>query len=221
MKKLLIAALSVAAVAANAQVLWGPPTQQVQGTYTGGFISMDVTENPAETTILFDDVVAPVAWNITRIIATGTLSFGGAVYDEYHFRFSQNASHTNPGTIGRQFSSTSASVNQSGVLNFDLGAGVELGAGTWWLSVWAEGNFTTNGQWNWSATENVTGNAAVAHNPGGAILGVTEPTPIHVITGGQPLDLRFEIQGAPVPEPGTFIAIGLGLAGLALARRRK
>jgi hypothetical protein len=33
--------------------------------------------------------------------------------------------------------------------------------------------------------------------------------------------MAFIIEGAVVPEPGTFIAIGIGLAGLALARRRK
>jgi hypothetical protein len=36
-----------------------------------------------------------------------------------------------------------------------------------------------------------------------------------------PKDMPFLIHGSVVPEPGTFIAIGIGLAGLALARRRK
>jgi hypothetical protein len=34
-------------------------------------------------------------------------------------------------------------------------------------------------------------------------------------------DASMRIDGQVVPEPGTFIAIGIGLAGLALARRRK
>jgi len=34
-------------------------------------------------------------------------------------------------------------------------------------------------------------------------------------------DLPFILNGQVVPEPGTFVAIGIGLAGLALARRRK
>jgi hypothetical protein len=36
-----------------------------------------------------------------------------------------------------------------------------------------------------------------------------------------PGELTITNFSAPVPEPGTFVAVGLGLAGLALARRRR
>jgi len=45
--------------------------------------------------------------------------------------------------------------------------------------------------------------------------------PIVDAGSGTNKDLPFILQGSVVPEPGTFIAIGIGLAGLALARRRK
>ena len=38
---------------------------------------------------------------------------------------------------------------------------------------------------------------------------------------GLPGNWLITANASPVPEPGTFVAIGLGLAGLALARRRK
>ncbi len=54
--------------------------------------------------------------------------------------------------------------------------------------------------------------------PGGTDLWIFVTTTI-AVPGG--VGEFFEGNVSTVPEPGTFIAIGIGLAGLALARRRK
>ena len=50
---------------------------------------------------------------------------------------------------------------------------------------------------------------------------IIETTDGRTITNWTNANAMIRINGNVVPEPGTFIAIGIGLAGLALARRRK
>ena len=220
MKKLLIAALSVAAVAANAQVLY----EQLPGTMIDGFISMEFTDPPNDdlSSYLFDDFTNAAAWNVTDVRIEGQQS-GTLTLSGFHLRFQQNASFTDPGTIGLQFDSNDPAIYQGGDLVFDLGTGLELAPGNWFISAWVTGSFTPfNTQWNWNLTEVVNGDDAWFHNPNGGFAVGNAPRKINGLGGiANPVDLQFSIQGEVIPEPGTFVALGIGLAGLAFARRRK
>ena len=95
--------------------------------------------------------------------------------------------------------------------------GAVLGPGTYWIEV---GATTTAG----TAFMPVLTLAGADQPPGSKNAhqfnaGVWAP----IVMGGTGTqqDVPFYIHGVVVPEPGTFIAIGIGLAGLALARRRK
>jgi hypothetical protein len=218
MKKLLIAAFAVSAVGANADILW----DQADTALIQQYISTEFTDIPDQSTYLFDNInTGGATWNVTRVMIEGFTN-DAAGFSSFHLRFSQNANFTAPGTVGLEFSTTDGTTYTSDDdLDFNLGAGMELAPGTWFVSAWVVSNFGTMGQWNWDATDVVTGGEAIAHNPGGGLLGVTDPQGISQITGGPQQDMVFRIEGAPVPEPGTFVAIGLGLAGLFVARRRK
>jgi len=218
MKKLLIAALAVSAVGANADVLWNQGDTALNQQY----ISTEFTDIPTQSTYLFDNIsTGGQVWNVDRVMIEGFTN-DAAGFTSFHLRFSQNANFTAPGTIGLSFDTTEATTyTGDDDLDFNLGAGLQLAAGNWYVSAWVVSNFGTMGQWNWDATEDVIGGEAIAHNPGGGLLGTTEPTSISGLTGGPPQDLVFTIEGNVVPEPGTFVAIGLGIAGLLVARRRK
>ncbi|MDQ2986928.1 MAG: PEP-CTERM sorting domain-containing protein [Armatimonadota bacterium] len=221
MKKLLIAAMAVSAVAANAQILY----EQTHGTFTDSVISMEFTDVPAASTYLFDDLSNAVVWTITDVVIQGAQT-GTLTLTSFHLRFQQNASFTNPGTIGLAFDTNDPATYNAQNLNFDLGAGMDLLPGNWFISAWVTGTFAPNNtQWNWDCTEVITGDDAWVHNPGGGLGLIGGTNPHHIAGNSQPpfpeVDLVFSVSGTAVPEPGTFIAIGIGLAGLAIARRRK
>lgn len=101
-------------------------------------------------------------------------------------------------------------VSMSG-LNINIGA-----AGTYWIGVMGVMDFTNQGQVGTSTSTVGTGTNAFQANPGGGFALPGNGNPLNPAANA-----AYRVTGTVVPEPGTFIAIGLGLAGLALARRRK
>ncbi|MDQ2986651.1 MAG: PEP-CTERM sorting domain-containing protein [Armatimonadota bacterium] len=100
-------------------------------------------------------------------------------------------------------------VSMSG-LNINIGS-----AGTYWVGVMAVQDFALHGQVGVSGSTVGTGNDMWQVNPGGGFGLGTSFQPVI------PTNAAYRVTGTLVPEPGTFIAIGVGLAALALRRRSK
>src|SRR5687768_17812976 len=107
MKKLLIAALSVAAVAADAIILYEQGNVEAPDNIATeiGALSNEFT-SPFETssTYVFDNVTNGAAWIVEDVWIEGITNDPVAPVNMFHLRFSQNANFTAPGTIGLNFS---------------------------------------------------------------------------------------------------------------------
>ena len=104
----------------------------------------------------------------------------------------------------------------AGIVNVPF-ATLTLGPGQYWVGVMAIMSFGVGGQTG--VQESTGGIPAGANgwqvNPLG---GFGAGTSFHPTTGST--NMAYRLNGTAVPEPGTFIAIGLGVAGLVAARRR-
>jgi hypothetical protein len=218
MKKLLFAAAAITSVsAANAVLLYG------QGPDASGlaYISQNLTDDASLSTYLFDDFTVPVnfIWTITMVKAYGDEGGVASTTTGTHVRI-QSTPGFGAGTTYGTMDNAGAGGLSGG--NLTRTGSIVLGAGHYYISVWIDRSFTNGGQWNWKQSTPVAKDSAYAHNPGGALIGTPNVVHIHDVTGSPPVDLAFELSGTEevVPEPATFLAIGVGLAALA-ARRRK
>lgn len=204
---------ALACGAAAQDVLW----DQQPDSSGLAFLSMNIVDDTTTSTYLFDDIIAPVPWTISRVIVYGDEGGVASSTIGMHMRFCQRASYTSPGLIGATWDVVGYAGLSSGLLTFTLPSSFILLAGNWFLSAWLDRNYGPP-EWAWKARLQVAGNEAIAHNPGGGLLGTTSPGTISSFTAGPPVDLAFRIEGVAVPEPATGILVGF--AAMALWRRR-
>ena len=93
----------------------------------------------------------------------------------------------------------------------DLGAGMSLGSGTYWLSVFNDTTADTDDGWYWG-TLTSSGNNRLSSD-GGVNFSANLMTSYFI------LDNAGQGGGGTVPEPTTLLLVGLGFAGLRLSRR--
>jgi hypothetical protein len=140
-----------------------------------------------------DDFVIPSGrtWRIAEVDVTGVYFNGsGSPAAAITFYTDKNGK---PGRI-KQGPIKLDCTNNAGSLQCILPKRVKLSSGTWWLSVAANCDFGSCGEWEWTENTSVHGNEAVWEDPGAGGKCATWK-PLHVCFAGSPADLAFDLIG--------------------------
>ena len=158
-----------------------------------------------------DDFTVPAntTWTVNQVNVTGTLSTTGPPAS-FNVIFYNNSAAL-PGSVVQTFNNVATFTGAAGSYNITLPAGLPLTAGTYWVSVQVNMNFTPAGQWFWSnfGGANV-GNASAWQNPGGGFgVGCTSWGNSCAV-GGNNRNHIFTIIGSSITAPtvvtgGTFL----------------
>jgi hypothetical protein len=117
-----------------------------------------------------DDFVVPAGatWNISSVNVGGQYFNGTGPADSVNVFFFPNSGTLPGGAAVCTFNNVAiASGAGTGSFNINLPSSCTLGAGTYWVSVQANMNFTPNGQWGWNDRTVQSNSGAAFENPGG------------------------------------------------------
>jgi len=114
-----------------------------------------------------DDFVVPAgaSWRIKEVDVGGAYfnGSGPAVSENVTFYKDKKGK---PGAVVAEFMEVSGVDNGSGSLKIKLPKTVRLDAGKYWVSVQANMDFSSGGEWAWENQSTVEGKAAMWQNPG-------------------------------------------------------
>jgi N-acetylneuraminic acid mutarotase len=134
---------------------------------TDATVSATFTDSPPHNSDLADDFVVPggQTWHVQEIVAEGVYFNGtGPAIDWNVFFYTNNAGF--PGT--QIYSAAHQPAAQSGTMFMvNLPAPAVLNAGTYWVEIQANMNFSTLGEWGWTDRMVTSNHGAVWRNPGG------------------------------------------------------
>ena len=157
-----------------------------------------------------DDFVVPAGqiWTVQQVVVTGVYFNGAGPATSFNVFFYADAASL-PGAVlvgGAQLNA--AFTHAAGVFTITLPTNLVLTAGTYWVSVQANLNFASGGEWGWMDRTVTSNSGAAAQNPGGGFAaGCRTYTrkPIFITTAMGP-DNVFQILGttggaSPPPAP--------------------
>jgi hypothetical protein len=142
-----------------------------------------------------DDFAVPSGqtWHVAEVDVTGMYFNGSGPASSEVVTFYTDKSGK-PGRVYRGPFTLNCTDND-GSFQCILPKPVKLPSGTWWVSVVANCDFATCGQWGWTENTTVQGNEAVWRDPAGKCMSFK---PLHRCLGGSPADLAFDLVGKAV-----------------------
>lgn len=161
-----------------------------------------------------DDFTLSDAYDLTSLIVYGSDS-GGA---NPALNVSVEVVFLSAGDLGYTVLASATGLQVGGNLVFDL-TGIQLAAGTYWLSARVVRPFGGGGQWFWSSSTSGSGAAALWQNPGGGFSLGGAPISWSSIASDGNNAAAFTLEGTLVPAPGALAL--LGLAGIVGRRRAR
>jgi hypothetical protein len=147
-----------------------------------------------------DDFTVPVGhgWKVASVAVTGVYFNGtGPAVSETVYIYKNKNGH--PGVLVGSWTNTANDNNGSFNIKVPVGtAKPKLKAGHYWVSVVANMDFGTGGQWGWENRNTQAGSAAMWQNPGGAFGVCPVWGVMTTCVGGAGADLMFAITGTDV-----------------------
>jgi hypothetical protein len=206
-KYLIVFALLALVLPAQADTLWNQPWDGVSSSVTSTEYTYALYAS--YSCRAFDDfTVGPGGWTVQKVTVYG--------YDSGETPKLAFTSSADCSAIGTTYSGTQVGAGSETEFVFDLGSGVYVAPGDWWITSWA---VQENG-WFWDTTTTVTGSEAYWHNPGDGLGYGTTPTTLQSLVGA-PRDLAFKIEGTAVPEAGSLVLAISGIPAMAFFIRRR
>jgi len=216
MKKLLLLAMVASVGAANAVTLFDQSDYSTNAYFSDGVAGQFYNYRAAEGfTLATDAEIKSIEWwgcsenyqfpDLTNFSDFVVTIFGSPLPSAPLWSQTFSKAATNPVDTGV------LSVANSNIFHQTVdGLSINLSAGSYYLHVGAVAISPGDDGWAWSDTVSVYDDAHQQETGfgSGAWSSATD-------------DLAAKISGNPVPEPGTFLAIGVGVAALAAFRRRK
>jgi hypothetical protein len=145
-----------------------------------------------------DDFTVPAGerWTVKEVDVTGAYFNGpGPANSENVFIYASAIGR--PGAVLHRCLRVVGADNGTGSFAIDLGRGVKLAAGHYWVSIQVNMHFNHRGEWGWEARTMQHRKPAMWRNPGdGFGEGCTSYRPvIKCIPGPQSLDFMFALRG--------------------------
>lgn len=227
----------LAVSSARAAVLWDQPLSTIN---QNGYVNQNFPDYPTYSSYIADDFVNVDPWDISTIFVPGSgwngfsslsaaTSLNFAIYAD-----AAGIPGATPPTGGAWSISlaptdaqVSLAIGSTGYLSnvtLNLTTAVNLAAGHWWFVFWPEMSFASGGQYGRQASDATNGYTAQFINPGGGFGYGAAWRDWTVLATQDQTDVAFRIEGATgnhvVPEPGTMLLMGIGMAGAAFSRWR-
>ncbi len=196
-----------------------------QSDFAGNAFTNSQNYEPAQNNadnMAADDFVVPngEAWTVNRVVVKGRFSFNGGPADSFNLAFFTNLSDLPASPVpGGSFDALPYTVSGED-FTFDLPSGIQLDPGRYWVSVQANMDFSTHGQWEWQDRLVLANAGAAWQNPlGGFGNGCTTWARRGAVCGFAPgvPDQVFSIMGyrsgcststpTPTPTPGYTMEI--------------
>lgn len=148
-----------------------------------------------------DDFTVPAGfkWGVQAVIVTGVYFNGPGPAVSETVSFYKNSGGLPGALISSQ---TVTGSDTGGSFRIRLPATVKLRAGTYWVSVQVNMDFTPNGEWGWETRSVMSGNGAAWQNPGdGFATGCTSWANMETCIGplGEGPDFMFALYGKSIP----------------------
>ena len=164
-------------------------------TYGASSQNFETTDDAYDDQAADDFVVSGSGWTVTTLVVPGFYSASGGPVVTFHVTFFQDAAGI-PGTAVCDYPALAYVDSPTGTYTMTLSPGCVLTPGTKWVSVQANMDYATGGQWYWYQRTVQSNSPGQWQNPGGGFgAGCLTWGPLTTCLSSTYPDLAFTLSG--------------------------